>query len=48
MTTLSLIINRVLNLNNNIFLKNYKYDNIELSFKLLFTSIINKKITTKD
>ena len=30
MTTLSLIINRVLNLNNNIFFKNYKSDNIDL------------------
>jgi len=48
MTTLSLIINRVLNLNNNIFFKNYKSDNIDLSFKLLFNSIIKKPITTKD
>jgi len=48
MTTLSLIINRVLNLNNNIFFKDYKSDNIELSFKLLFNSILNKKITIKD
>jgi hypothetical protein len=31
MTTLSLIINQVLNLNNNIFFKDYKSDNIDLS-----------------
>ena len=47
MTTLSLIINRVLNLNNNIFFKNYKSDNIDISFKLLFNSIIKTPITTK-
>jgi hypothetical protein len=48
MTTLSLIIDRVLNLNNNIFFKDYKSDNIDLSFKLLFHSILNKKITKKE
>ena len=48
MTTLTLIINRVLNLNNNIFFKDYKSDNIDLSFKLLFHSILNKKITKKE
>jgi len=48
MTTLSLIINSVLNLNNNIFFKNYKPDNIDLSFKILFTSILNKNLTIKD
>jgi hypothetical protein len=48
MTTLSLIINQVLNLNNNIFFKDYKSDNIDLSFKLLFNSIIKKPITKKE
>jgi hypothetical protein len=48
MTTLSLIINRVLNLNNNIFFKNYKSDNIDISFKLLFNSIIKNPISAKD
>jgi hypothetical protein len=48
MTTLSLIIKMVLNLNNNIFFKHYKFDNIDLSIKLLFNSILNKEISTKD
>ena len=48
MTTLSLIINRVLNLNNNIFFKDYKTDNIDLSFKLLFNSIIKNPINTTE
>lgn len=47
MTTLSLIINRVLNLDNNIFFKNYKDDNIDISFKLLFNAIIKIPITIK-
>jgi cell fate (sporulation/competence/biofilm development) regulator YlbF (YheA/YmcA/DUF963 family) len=48
MNTYNTIINNVLNLNNNIFHKNYKSDNIDLSFKLLFNFIANKEITIKE
>ena len=48
MNTYNTIINNVLNLSNNIFHKNYKSDNIDLSFKLLFNSIANKEITIKE
>jgi hypothetical protein len=48
MSTFSLIIKNLLNLNNNIFSKHYKQDNINLSIKVLFNAIANEKISVKE